>query len=274
MRGVETKPVGLKSLIGLVPVVDLDFFVYSCAFSAQEGRGEEAVAQPVRFALANARKAVEKILKTCDVENNGDDYRLYLTGTGNYRTDVATIIPYKSKRPAKPIHYQAVRDYFVEFWGAEIVDGMEADDKVAIEYLNSYPENGVLVSLDKDHLQIPGLHLCPKNLKAYTVDEVNANRAFWSQMITGDAVDSIQGLPKHGPAAAERTLKDKTTWDEMYFTVRDLYGRVFESGCPRHDGSTIPWLDAFHENAELLYILRFDGDTWYNHRKEGEQTGD
>lgn len=267
MRGVETKPLKLDSLKGRVPIVDLDYFVYSCAFAAQEGRGDEAVAHPARWAMSNARKAVERIFHACDVENSGDDCRLYLTGTGNYRTEVATILPYKGKRPPKPIHYQTVRNYFIEYWGAEIVDGMEADDKVAIEYLCTYPDNGVLVSLDKDHLQIPGVHLCPKKLVAYTVDEVNANRAFWSQMITGDPVDSIQGLPKYGPVAAERTLKDKMTWDEMYFTVEGLYGKVFKGGCTRHDGSIIGWDQAFHENAELLYILRFDGDCWSNHDK-------
>ena len=58
---------------------------------------------------------------------NTTDVQVYLTGTSNFRKDIATILPYKGNRDPfdKPKLLPDVRNYLVNVWKAEIVEGME-----------------------------------------------------------------------------------------------------------------------------------------------------
>src|SRR5690606_41714779 len=61
----------------------------------------------------------------------------------------------------KPYWYDEIRDYLIRRWGAEVVDGQEADDAIGIAAWNSYkecPEYSIIASIDKDLRMIPGYH--------------------------------------------------------------------------------------------------------------------
>ena len=61
------------------------------------------------------------------------DVKLYLTGGGNFRFDIATVKPYKGNRKQeKPFYLPSVRKYLETKWGAVVVEGMEADDALCI----------------------------------------------------------------------------------------------------------------------------------------------
>ena len=61
--------------------------------------------------------------------------RILLQGGGNYRDRIATILPYKGNRdPCKrPVYYDEMREYLIEYFGAELNTGMETDDACGIE---------------------------------------------------------------------------------------------------------------------------------------------
>lgn len=90
--------------------------------------------QSASIAEYNADTMVRRILSELGKHIKVDSYQLYLTGGGNFRDNLATIQPYKGNRVApRPYHFQTIRDFLVREWGAEVVEGVEADDKVSIK---------------------------------------------------------------------------------------------------------------------------------------------
>ena len=218
-------------------------------------------AEPVSHALF----LVDRVLQTVDtnLSQAGIEFNrmeLFLTGRGNFRDELATIREYKGNRDpdAKPYHYKSIRRYLVNKWGATVVDGIEADDKVA--EIMSGSKDVILVGIDKDLLTIPGRHYHFKTKTFRDVSEQEALVNFYRQCVTGDVVDNIGGAYKAGPAKAAG-LNDAMSESEMYQYVLGLYARGREmKGCPYAHLSAE---DALIENARLLHLRRHDGDLWY-----------
>lgn len=173
-------------------IVDADQLPYSCGFAA---KGE-----PVSHALQLAKKALMRIQQETGVEK----LELYIKGTGNFREEVAFTQGYKTNRTAaKPETYEDIREYLQSQWGATKVDGMEVDDWVSILLWEDYVANNrdrdlcnvILSSPDKDLKNTPGWHHFPRTGDVKWVTPHQAERHFYYQMLEGDNVDNIKGLP-------------------------------------------------------------------------------
>lgn len=221
-------------------------------------------AQPLENALAMTKRSllhIEDILNREEVEFKRME--LYLTGKGNWRERVATIKPYKGNRTAeRPVHYAAIRRYMTERWKAETVDGMEADDMLAIiAAQEDYdPERVLIVSMDKDLMTVPGRLYNFKRKKFYHVTKQQALVNFYKQCLTGDTVDNIGGCFRCGPSRANEVLNESMPEEEMYQAVL----REYELSLPRKD---CPYVDlgaeaALLENARLLHMQRRVGEMW------------
>ena len=226
-------------------------------------------AEPVENALQAVKFKLNDILTAC----GATEYCGYLTGIGNFRDEVAVTKPYKGNRDKlhKPVHYQAIRDYLVSHHGGIIVDGMEADDALAIEQWNNYKQieliknkgrendpkfknwtQTIICTIDKDLDQIPGWHYNWNKKEKYWIDEKQGLYNFYYQMLVGDSVDNIIGVYGCGPKTAEKLLKDCKTEQEMFEVVWKEYER--ESGT---QAETI-----MQEMADLLYIRKHPDDRW------------
>ncbi|MEK9695779.1 MAG: hypothetical protein VW270_08435 [Candidatus Poseidoniales archaeon] len=98
-------------------------------------------------------------------------WELFLTGKNNFRTEIAVTAPYKGNRKSeKPVHYHLLRDYLVLSWGAHMVEGMEADDMLAIR-ATELGEKSVIVTLDKDLDQVSGCHYNFVKKNTYFIEE-------------------------------------------------------------------------------------------------------
>lgn len=174
-----------------------------------------------------------------------DDYRAWITGKTNFRFEVATTVPYKGNRKdaPKPKHYDALRNHLMKL-GAEMSDGEEADDAVAIA---STKGNYWIVHVDKDLDQLPGWHYNPVKDEEYYVTEFEGLYSFYKQILTGDRVDNIEGLRGIGPVKADKILKDCTTERELY-----------EACLKAYDGNT----DRVLENGRLLWLRREPNQMW------------
>lgn len=221
-------------------LLDADIVVYRAGFSAQTTevfeniiskyeliqpynqeeikiRSKVTVAKPERYAIA----ACNAIIKSIQKELNITNYHAFLTGTNNYRLQIKGNKEYKGNRKdfVKPIHYDAVRNHLIKNPDVTIVDNEEADDALGIaQFKTKHPEyfTTVIVSIDKDLLQIPGWHynLNTKQL-IYSEDPgklVLSKDAkgryhltgygfkwFCAQMLLGDVADNIEGIHKLGP---------------------------------------------------------------------------
>lgn len=247
-------------------VIDADVLVYSCGF-ATEG-------QPLNYTLHAVNTGIQKILTACGTE----DYTVYIGGKGNFRDEIAISAGYKATRPKrKPTAYDDIRDYLVREHDAIMVDGMEADDAVSIELYADFKENPsqetakvVLSSLDKDLNNTPGLHYHPKKGTFSWITQRQADRHFLFQLLTGDRVDNIQGLPNLpvsyliakgagsrtlkgiGEATAKKLLRGTATAYEARDVVLDCY---FEWGAS--EGLNFRQVMSYlEEQAILLWMVR------------------
>lgn len=180
---------------------------------------------------------------TEDILEPYSDYQGYISGKGNFRYSVATILPYKGTRSTvKPTHYDAIRQFLVDVYDAKVSTGMEADDMLGL----NQTEDTVIVSLDKDLDMIPGRHYNWVADKEYTIDELEGMRKFYAQMLTGDSTDNILGLYGVGPNSTHvKKLKDMDE-ESMKKSVIEQYRARFGL----YHGQFL------QETSKLLWILQ------------------
>ena len=166
------------------------------------------VVEPEEHAFQIFKRKLLDILENIPAMFNG--YQVYLGASGVPTHRHAVYPQYKSGRPPKPKHFAATIEYAVKNWSAELVSGMEVDDKVALEQVATSDVFGqtCIVSIDKDLNQVPGWHYHPDKGTLSWISEWEAELTLAMQVLTGDSTDSIPGLPGVGPAKAKAILKD------------------------------------------------------------------
>ena len=214
------------------------------------------VVEPIGNAIHNIKASIQATM----TNTRSDDYKVFLTGNGNFREALATIRVYKGNRDpnAKPVHYSALRDYLILQCNAAIVDGQEADDALGIEQFRmlfqAYGDT-IICTIDKDLDMIPGWHYNFERKEVYFVDEEEATYNFYHQLLTGDVTDNIQGVPDIGKAKATKILAPCLSEKDMYVTVWNVYRDTFEGDDVEIDRIVL-------ENARLLWIRRYENQNW------------
>jgi DNA polymerase-1 len=221
-------------------LVDGDIVAYRAAFSTQDMFPQDAENKVDDLMLY--------ILEGTLMFPDPRDYEVFLTGSGNFRYDIAKSFPYKGNRSGveKPIHLSVTRERLVSKWGAIVSEGEEADDLIAIAATNYGPDT-VVASIDKDMLQIPCKHFNFTTGVWTTVTEFEGLRSFYKQILTGDRADNIVGLYRVGPVKAEKMLQEYDTEAELWDAVLKAYDGDFDRAV---------------ENARLLWLRREEGQIW------------
>ena len=203
--------------------------------------------ESVSTALFTVDSIVTDALLYCDHgEAFYDKWQLYLTGSNNFRKEIATSHPYKGNRTTpKPEHLPAVRDHLVQKWGAIIAEGQEADDAIAID-ATKLGDACVMISIDKDFKQIPGHHYNFVKREHFHVTPEDGLRFLYKQILMGDSTDNIIGLYGIGTKKADKMLEDCTTEQEMYNVAVEAYENE----------------ERVIENARLLYLRRKENELW------------
>lgn len=175
-------------------------------------------------------------------ETKAEDYTVYLSPKLCFRHDIATVSPYKDRKQPKPKHYTKAREYMVNTFGAEVPDNLEADDALGM----AQTTKTVIATVDKDLNMIAGKHYNFDTKKKFVVSPDHADRWFLFQLITGDSVDSIKGLPGCGPTFA-RKLVNSYEGDNfgLLEEIKALYEDHYDNG-----------EEVMKEMAALLWILR------------------
>lgn len=216
--------------------IDGDTLVYRCGFAAEASTENP----PVSHALQIVKNTITDIL----VATEADDFIVFISGTDNFRVERAVTHEYKGNRKdaRRPIHYDAIREYLVDTYGAEIINGQEADDALGI-FLTEDTKNRICCSIDKDLLMVPGKHYNWVKKTFIEIDEITGMLNFFRQLLTGDDTDNIKGIHQVGPAKADKILSAQlATWWLM-----KVKGAYHKAGMD---------MDRVHENADLLWIRR------------------
>lgn len=257
-------------------LIDADSIVYSCGFAAQKKVDGIVVAEPLPHALNNVRMLLGGLQqdlerKLARAGDKIDDYQIFLTGKNNYREKIATIRQYKGNRDPnhKPVHYEDIRKYLVEKWEARVVHGYEADDAVAMEQHQGEHESTIICSIDKDLRTVPGLNYNFRKKELSIISPLQAKRAFWTQVLQGDATDNIGGCYKVGPKKAVELLAPiKTVIVKDYEKqAYDICIEAYAEAMERYPGCFAPhsspdWDWALLENARLLHMQEYPGQLW------------
>ena len=127
------------------------------------------------------------------------------------------------------------------------LDGYEADDALGM----NQTKDTIICSIDKDLDMIPGNHYNFVKDIHYEVNEDEAIRNFYKQMLTGDRVDNIIGIRGIGPVKASKLLDTCKTELEMYNVCVKAYNDAGEDGVQR-----------VTENGKLLWLLRTKDQVW------------
>jgi len=221
----------------MIALVDADVVAYRIAFGCND--------EPEKVAIAKAAEFLEDLVFTFA---NADDCEGYLTGKDNYRHEIAKTAPYKANRVAeKPKHLGIIREYMISAWAFSVQEKQEADDAISIRAYALGEEDYIICSIDKDLDNVRGWHYNFGKNERYFVKEEDAIKNFYRQVLTGDRVDNVPGLPGIGPKKAEKILQDCCTEEELYKAVLEAY-----------KGDVV----LLTEQAQLLWLRRKEGELW------------
>jgi hypothetical protein len=194
---------------------------------------KEIVPMSEQFALDCAKNLIVTVLGAV----NATSFKCYLTAKNDttlFRRKLATIQPYKGNRKdfVRPVHYDAIRAYLKAYWRAEIVTGIEADDALSMEqHKHLYWEeddlkcDSIIISIDKDLLQVPGAHYNFHTETFTFIDPLVGLKNLYKQTLTGDNADHIPGVNGVGPKTAEKLVEKATTEEELATICKSVYNK-------------------------------------------------
>lgn len=102
-------------------------------------------------------------------------------------------------------------------WQTARLADVEGDDVLGI----LCEPGDVICSWDKDLLSVPAIH-CRRD-EVIEVSREEADRAFFTQVLTGDATDNYPGCPTYGPKTAEKWLAGWHTEADFWREVVNAY---------------------------------------------------
>ena len=198
--------------------IDGDILVHQACYKSED----------VKQVKSKVNKSVISIIESVLGENG----TIAIKGKDNFRKSLSPI--YKANRVNNMTEqeqelFDAAYDHLSEYWGAVAAGGQEADDLLAT--WNTTNE-GIICSIDKDLLQVPGVHYNFRKHKFTTVSEAEGSLLLHKQMLMGDTTDNIKGIPGIGPAKANKILKDVPFKDHLSAVKKawqELYGRGWEA---------------------------------------------
>ena len=124
-----------------------------------------------------------------------------------------------------------------------VAEGVEADDLLGI-WSTEMQGEGIIVTVDKDLDQVPGPHYNPRTETLYNLSKEESNDFFCKQMLTGDSIDNIPGIPGIGPVKASKIVE--VSEEDQPTTIIRAYEDKFGDD----------WRDYFLSNGKMLFIQR------------------
>jgi DNA polymerase-1 len=155
-------------------------------------------------------QAIENLHQTVAQWQQGadcDECIVALTSRPSFRYDLYP--EYKANRKDKP-KPEFLNDCMkeLEAYPWLRIPNTEGDDVLGIVSTRGEIGDHVIVTVDKDLLQIPGLHWNPDKGEQRRISEDEADLMFHMQWLTGDRTDNVPGIPKIGPVKAAKILED------------------------------------------------------------------
>lgn len=236
----------------MIALIDADSMVYKAGYGVEDaidwGDGDGTT---FSGDLDDMKSAIDGMIDSIMFATAVDDFELHLTGSGNFRTTIDTEYKHNRKDHRIPDWVDGLKKWMVEELGAQLHQGMEADDVVVYKKTH-YPEDYILCAIDKDVLyQTQGTHYNYGKDESVTVGEWDALKFMYYQCITGDPTDGYKGVPKMGPKKTEKLLADCKTERELWVATLLAYRKA---GLRRSKAIQTMRLASMHQLDENLNI--------------------
>ncbi len=262
----------------MILLIDSDSLCYANAFAVEEKNPFTGEAEVVENGENYLRSKLDEQINTIMDDSGATDYKMFLTGHGDFRKDLNT--DYKANRSdmRRPLLLPFARQHLIDTHFAIVVDGMEADDMVCIEQ-QACLDTGVdscIAHIDKDIDQQEGKHhrwsIFGKPSINYNITQEEGLCKLYIQALVGDKVDNIMyycdtegsGTFKKryglGQKTAEKYLEVHHTEAEMYQAVLNCY--LEHPKFIKKDTGTQTTEEDLKMNMRMLYMLRTVDDEW------------
>lgn len=267
-------------------LIDADILRYEVGFAAETGWRSVTETPDAIPPFDYVREMLDQRIAHILDRTDSTSYSLFLTEGRGFRFDIAKTKPYKGTRPdKKPWHYKNLTVHLRDIKGATVVTNIEADDALTMAHLDDGEGDTVLCSRDKDLRMVPGWffswelgyqpefgpykitptgHLTLDKTRSTPKLTGSGTAWFCAQLLMGDSVDNIPGLPKCGPVAAHDILapvlkdigpQDEDVGDEvrqeLLDKVRDAYWNS-----PNLPDDIVDADEYLLEQGRLLWMVR------------------
>lgn len=161
--------------------------------------------------LPRAQEIFHTLTEKYMTELMADSFELCWSSSGNFRKEILPTYKEHRKKSEKPMDYEALYYWALKNYPSHSIPTLEGDDVLGI-LTTRFPEQYIMVSIDKDLLGIPGrfyrlgVHGKP-SVMHHTSPEA-AQKFFLTQVLMGDSTDNYFGIPGIGPKKAEKILEE------------------------------------------------------------------
>lgn len=242
---------------------------------------DDRTAEDVSHAIQIAKTIV---LGMCE-KLGTDDYYGYVSGEGNFRKDICTLLPYKGNREnmLSPIYRKEVTDYLVNKHNAMLVNDKEPDDAVATDMFSALrnKESAIGIVNEKDY------YGCDGNWWHYDLDKLVKVRGFgylernekgavkgqgrlWKyfQVCFADNSDNYAANcfsdKKNGEVAVYNRLKDCKNDKEAFQAMKEHFQYLYPEPKVitnwKGDTFEIDWFYVMQEMMNLAHLQRWEDD--------------
>jgi len=198
--------------------------------------------------IKNCLHSVKGMIRNCLSKTGSTQYRVYLSGKTNYRTEIYPEYKANRKNNPKPHYAEEIMEFIMEHHNGILVESVEADDAMGIDSMEwrSQGWHPYICTIDKDLDMIPGGHYNWGKDTVYEMDEIDCWRCFYQQLLKGDNVDNIPGIKGYGDKTAEKALAGCTDKEGMHDAVKIIYKDKYGDEAEAH----------LKLRSRLLWILR------------------
>lgn len=187
-------------------LIDSDIVAYKVASACEVECEFDEYFHPIWFNPKEATEQFDEVIEGYKKKLGATEVIMALTSKKNFRTQILPTYKANRKGVRKPLPLLTLRKHIHESYETYEREGLEADDCLGILATMGKP-NQIVVSIDKDLKQIPGLNWNPdKDQGPQEITEDEGNWWHMYQTLVGDSTDNYTGCPGVGPVKAEKIL--------------------------------------------------------------------
>lgn len=205
-----------------VAIWDADFIMW---YVCHNKKGD-----PIKT-LEDCKRLTDEFINNVNANIYADYYIITLTVGKCFRYDIYK--DYKANRKKiklsnKPQYLDNIKEYLITKYNANYAaDKYEADDLVCIykRLLTNHGYDCVIVSPDKDILNLEGTHYNPKINEFVYTSAKDAKKYFWKSMLKGDSADGLIGCYGIGESISNDIIEhpNRDIYEDYHQVVLNQY---------------------------------------------------